>query len=87
MANGRNEKAAFDALTPRQREVVRLVAEGLSTKEIGAHLKISKRTAEFHRRQLTARLGHPLHRWPDAVRHPGRSDQAVKRPILSRRRR
>ena len=40
------------ALTPRQREILQLVAEGRSTKEIGSELDISPRTVEFHKYQL-----------------------------------
>ena len=36
-------------LTPRQREVLQLFAEGRSAKEVAAILKISPRTAEFHK--------------------------------------
>lgn len=39
-------------LTPRQREVLRLVAEGKSAKKIGAVLKISPRTVEYHKYRL-----------------------------------
>ena len=39
----------FDNLTPRQREVLQLVAEGKSRKEIGAILNISVKTVEFHK--------------------------------------
>jgi DNA-binding NarL/FixJ family response regulator len=44
-------------LTPRQREVLQLVAEGKSTKEISALLKISTKTVEFHRNSLMNELG------------------------------
>lgn len=44
-------------LTPRQREVLQLVAEGKSTKEISAALKISVKTVEFHRNNLMDELG------------------------------
>lgn len=44
-------------LTPRQREVLQLVAEGKSTKEISAALKISIKTVEFHRNSLMDELG------------------------------
>jgi len=44
-------------LTPRQREVLQLVAEGLSAKEIAALLRISRRTAEFHKARLMEVLG------------------------------
>jgi DNA-binding NarL/FixJ family response regulator len=43
-------------LTPREREVVQLVAEGKSTKEIAAQLQISVKTAEFHRSRVMAKL-------------------------------
>ncbi|MFP5236994.1 MAG: response regulator [Acidobacteriota bacterium] len=44
-------------LTPRQREVLQLVAEGKTTKEISAILKISPKTVEFHRNSLMDELG------------------------------
>ena len=40
------------ALTPRQREILQLFAEGVSTKEIASRLDISPRTVEFHKYQL-----------------------------------
>jgi DNA-binding NarL/FixJ family response regulator len=48
---------ALDKLTPRQREVLQLVAEGRSAKEIAAVLRISRRTAEFHKARLMETLG------------------------------
>ncbi len=44
-------------LTPRQREVLTLVAEGYSTKDIARTLGISVKTVETHRAQLMERLG------------------------------
>ena len=44
-------------LTPRQREILRLVAEGQTTKGIARHLGISAKTVEAHRAQLMDRLG------------------------------
>jgi DNA-binding NarL/FixJ family response regulator len=44
-------------LTPRQREIVQLIAEGKNTKDIAFLLKISVKTVEAHRAQLMARLG------------------------------
>lgn len=44
-------------LTPRQRDVVRLIAEGLSTKEIAFRLGLSVKTVETHRGQIMERLG------------------------------
>jgi DNA-binding NarL/FixJ family response regulator len=48
---------ALGELTPRQREVLQLVAEGRSAKEIAAVLRISRRTAEFHKARLMETLG------------------------------
>lgn len=43
-------------LTPRQREILQLIAEGQSTKEMAATLDISSKTVEMHRAQLMERL-------------------------------
>jgi len=43
-------------LTPRQREILTLIAEGLNTKDIGRRLNISAKTVESHRAQLMERL-------------------------------
>jgi DNA-binding NarL/FixJ family response regulator len=44
-------------LTPRQREVLRLIAEGRRMKEIGAMLQLSTRTVETHKYEMTRGLG------------------------------
>lgn len=44
-------------LTPRQREVLQLLAEGRSPKEISAVLQMSIRTVEFHKYSIMQRLG------------------------------
>jgi DNA-binding NarL/FixJ family response regulator len=44
--------AAGTALTPRQREVLQLIAEGKTVKEIAAVLGIAVKTAEFHRYRI-----------------------------------
>jgi len=43
-------------LTPRQREILQLLAEGRSAKEIAATLNISSRTVEFHKYQMMESL-------------------------------
>jgi DNA-binding NarL/FixJ family response regulator len=48
--------SVFDALSPREREVLQLIAEGQSTKEIARTLKVSVKTVETHRRQLMNKL-------------------------------
>jgi len=47
----------FERLTPRQRKVLQLIAEGLSTKEIAARLDVSVKTVDTHRTELMERLG------------------------------
>jgi DNA-binding NarL/FixJ family response regulator len=47
----------LNALTPREREVLALAAEGLSTTEMAEKLFISPRTAETHRTNLMQKLG------------------------------
>lgn len=46
-----------EALTLRQREVLQLLAQGLSAKEISTALGISARTVEFHKYEMMERLG------------------------------
>jgi DNA-binding NarL/FixJ family response regulator len=45
------------ALTSREREVVQLLAEGKSTKEVACHLNLSVKTAETHRSNIMRKLG------------------------------
>jgi DNA-binding NarL/FixJ family response regulator len=53
-------------LTPRQREILQLVAEGFSTRDIAERLHVSVKTVETHRAQLMSRLG--IHDVPGLVR-------------------
>lgn len=46
----------FSLLTSRQREILQLIAEGFSTKDIARRLDISIKTAETHRTQMMQRL-------------------------------
>lgn len=55
----RNTDEAARLLTPRQREILQLLAEGRSAKEIAATLAISPRTVEFHKYQMME--AHGLH--------------------------
>jgi len=50
------EQPAADNLTPRQRQVLQLIAGGHSTKEIAYRLELSVKTVETHRAQLMERL-------------------------------
>jgi two-component system response regulator NreC len=56
-----------DTLTPRQREVLQLTAEGKTNAQIAARLNISKRTVENHRSGMMQRLG--LQNHMELIRH------------------
>lgn len=60
-----------DPLTPRQREILQLVAEGRSTKEIAFALEISVKTVETHRAQIMERLD--IHDVPGLVKYAMRT--------------
>jgi DNA-binding NarL/FixJ family response regulator len=51
-----SETSSLELLTPRQREILKLIAEGKSTKECARILNISVKTVETHRAQLMERL-------------------------------
>jgi DNA-binding CsgD family transcriptional regulator len=48
---------SIDGLTPRETEVAALLASGYTDREIGALLRISRRTAETHSANVRAKLG------------------------------
>jgi DNA-binding NarL/FixJ family response regulator len=54
---GKADPAKTSAMTDRQREVLQLVAEGMSTKEIARRLHLSVKTIETHRGQIMKKLG------------------------------
>lgn len=55
-AIGRNEAEGSDKLTPRQRAVLQLVAEGRANKEIAALLHVSEKTVDFHKSAIKREL-------------------------------
>ncbi len=65
-------------ITPRQSEVLRLVVEGRTTKEIAHELGISVKTVEVHRAQLADRLG--IHDVPGLVRYAMRIGMITPEP-------
>jgi DNA-binding NarL/FixJ family response regulator len=67
--SGQNEAATgpLTQLTPRQREVLQLIAEGKTTKQTAALLEVSVKTVETHRAQLMERLA--IHDVPGLVRY------------------
>jgi DNA-binding NarL/FixJ family response regulator len=52
----RGEPSSLEQLTPRQREVLKLIAEGRTTQQMADTLKVSVKTIESHRAQLMERL-------------------------------
>jgi len=68
---GDQDGPADPTLTPRQREVLQLIAEGHGTKEIASRLNLSAKTVETHRAQLMERLG--IHDVAGLVRYAIRS--------------
>ena len=61
------DKAASGPLSPREREVVQLLAEGKSNKEVASTLEISIKTVETHRARVMTKLD--LHTMSDLVRY------------------
>ena len=57
VTNRATKRDLLATLSPRQREVLRLIAEGKTTKQIAHVLDISVKTVETHRAQLMERLG------------------------------
>jgi DNA-binding CsgD family transcriptional regulator len=60
------QKSPLEDLTGRQREILRLVAEGRNTKQIAETLKVSSKTVEYHRKKLMDRLN--IHDVPGLVK-------------------
>ncbi len=56
-----------DPLTPRERQVLQLIAEGKTTKEVASLLGISVKTAEFHRTRIMKKLD--IHETAGLVRY------------------
>jgi DNA-binding NarL/FixJ family response regulator len=53
---GAPEKKLFKKISPRQREILQLLAEGKTAKEIASILNISTRTVEFHKYKMMEQL-------------------------------
>lgn len=56
LSRAKEEKEAYDDLTDREREVLRLIAEGRTSKEIAEHLYLSVHTVERHRQNIMGKL-------------------------------
>src|SRR5438034_3425959 len=57
IARGRTDDEQFDVLTPRELQVLKLIAEAYSSKEIAKELVISVKTVERHRQNILDKLG------------------------------
>jgi two-component system response regulator NreC len=66
---------SYDLLTGREREILQLVAEGKTNKEVATYLNISLTTVETHRTHILQKLG--LHSIPDLILY------AVRKGIIS----
>ena len=61
---------AYKRLTKREQEIMRLVAEGFTTKEISERLFISAKTVDNHRANIMSKLG--IHRTVELIRYAAR---------------
>jgi DNA-binding NarL/FixJ family response regulator len=52
----KSEPSVFSQLSDREREVLQLMAEGKTTKEVAAHLNVSIKTVETHRTNIMTKL-------------------------------
>jgi DNA-binding NarL/FixJ family response regulator len=62
-----NTEAPYDPLTDRERQVLQLIAEGKTTKEVAVILGVSVKTAESHRSSLMSKLD--VHSTAEVVRY------------------
>jgi len=67
LSGAAQKKSSIEQLSPRQREILQLIAEGRSTKEIAFLLNLSAKTVETHRAQVMERLD--IHDVPGLVRY------------------
>ena len=67
LSSGSKSDREESVLTPRQREVLKLVAKGLAAKEIASRLGISARTVEYHKYKAMEGLG--LRTTADLIRY------------------
>jgi DNA-binding NarL/FixJ family response regulator len=67
----KTDDSTTDVLTSREREVIQLLAEGKTSKEVAVALNLSVKTAETHRTNLMRKLG--LHSVADLTRYAVRN--------------
>lgn len=69
------------SITPRQRQVVALIAAGCSNEEVAEHLEISPRTAKAHSDVLRQKLGVPHRRQIPAAYRMLTGDDPLEAPL------
>ncbi|HEX6511163.1 MAG TPA: response regulator transcription factor [Chloroflexota bacterium] len=57
LSRGKSQTTRLDSLTAREREVLQLIGEGLTNREIAAQLCLSVKTVEVHRARVADKLG------------------------------
>jgi DNA-binding NarL/FixJ family response regulator len=57
LRGGKRVETRYDLLTDREREVLKLLADGLSVKDIGTRLSLSVKTVDVHKTNLMRKLG------------------------------
>jgi DNA-binding NarL/FixJ family response regulator len=72
------EETSLERLTPRQREILQLIAEGHTTKAIAQRLGLGVKTVETHRTQMMKRLG--IHDIAGLVRYAIRMGMVLPEP-------
>ena len=73
--NVRGAEDSYDLLTPREKEILQLLVEGRSNKDIAGLLNLTLYTVETHRRNLQSKLN--LHSYPELILY------AVRKGIIS----
>lgn len=63
----KSESSGVAVLTPREREILQLLAEGNSSKQIASSLNVSVKTVETHRQQLMSKLN--IHSVADLIKY------------------
>ena len=81
--NGANGNPVFDRLTGREREVLQLLGDGLSSRSIAARLHISSKTVDTHRQHIMRKLAAPS--VADLIKHAIRAGLTVAEPAMIRK--
>ena len=77
----REAEQQVEALTPRERDVLALLSEGKSNKEVAIALDLSVRTVEMHRATMFDRLG--VRTLPEALRLAFRAGMDLEQPAAA----